>query len=65
MGVPGGERAFPWLRGSVSDFNILIDVLGLVSYSALRTRTTHFLLHFDYWLRHGPNIQDSGSESIT
>lgn len=54
MGVPGDERAFPWLRGSVSDFNILIDVLELVSYSALRARTTHFLLHFNYWLHHDP-----------
>lgn len=61
-GFPGDERAFSWLRGSVSDFNI--DVFELVNYSALRART-HFLLHFDYWLHHGPNIQDLGSESIT
>lgn len=63
MEVPGDERAFPWLRGSVSDFNT--DVLELMSYSALRVRTTHFLLHFDYWLHHGTNVQELESESIT
>lgn len=36
----------------------------MVSYSALRERKIHFLLSFDYWLPHGPNIHDLGSESI-
>lgn len=37
---------FLLLRGNVSDFNI--DGLGVVSYSSLKARKTHFLLSFDY-----------------
>lgn len=57
------QGVFLLLRGNVSDFNI--DGLGVVSYSSLKARKTHFLLSFDYWLHCGPNTQDLESESIT